>query len=238
MKNESPFPMDLWKAARPLSQAWLTYASPDQRVEWKKAQSVSMIEAFTSSLQKADGEPSQKLMAATERMAEIATQRNAISNALKNQTLEWIRGRKLYALGFDTDRTLETLPVELPNSVWDGVLEWEKSRVAFQGLTFREVGLITSKMRADILNVGNSLKSEKTVGRPSIAQDVQDAFATLVSEGKVDLQKTIKWHCHLVRSKLHETDPARFPVGTLKSDEGIRKHLSPLFKALKEDKKQ
>ena len=158
---------------------------------------------------------------------------------MRDFILHHLRNENLIGLGFEPPRRMESEPHWIPTSFWDGMVQWEKNRLTAQGIVFEEVRLIT-RMTYENLQTPSEQPQEPPVapGRPSIKAYIEDAFHGLHADGQIDVSQPLKAHYPLVRHWL-QAHRAEFEANDSNPpDEGIRKHFSPLFKALKQNSKQ
>jgi len=239
MKTGSNQPLNLlWQNGVLLSNAWLTYAHPDLKAKWDAAHQKSAMTAFERGAEAVEGPVSDAFMFGIDGAQVILAERAGIKKQLQTNILSYLKNGKAFAYAFDLNRTLKSEPVEIPEAVWRGRINWEQSKVSFQSLHFKEVRLTTANVRKRVLNVAPVPVVAKTKGRPGIAPDVVAAFKALHQEGKIDVSKSAKFHFPMIREYLQTTHPDRFPTSKKVGSEGIRAHFSPLFNALKKDRKQ
>jgi predicted metal-dependent hydrolase len=225
-----------------LNSAWLTYAHPDLKSQWQALKQQSPLEALTKGAEaaaKTEGDFLEKVSKAITEPSRIYGERAELEKRLKTNILIYIKSSQLHGFGFETPRKLASIPVPIPQGAWAGRLDWTTGTLHFRGLDFVNIRLATNRYREEISGLAE-LKAppQKKSGRPTIKSLVNNAFADLQERGLIDVCASALSHYPLVRQWIQNQDHDRNFNAKNLSDEGIRAHFSPLFKELKESRKQ
>lgn len=230
----------LWANAIPMRQAAIAYAPKNLRAQWDSTQKVSILKTLTDGLKASpkDGPQGMDLfMKAMEKPQKIHQTRIEIQETCQANILRYIQSGALQSFAFAAPRTVSASPIELESRVWRGRLKWPDSTITHESLTFVEVRLITPNNVKTLL----AAKLEKiiptttrpVVGRPTIKNDIEDAFQSLLAAGKFDLEASVKSQCQDIRRWLvHFKTDGNYGPDKPKYD-AIRKHLKPLVIAEK-----
>ena len=232
-----------WNHGVPMTSSWLKFAHADGKARWNKAQEPSALDVLARDAKiagQSDAPLDRKVMSAFAGMQAILAERTEIEMQLKADIVRYVRAEKLLVYGFEAPRSMTANAVEIPTSAWSGRLDWSKSKITHQSLTFVEIRLIAPSWRDQLLglNTQSGPLSAARAGRPSIATDVRKAFEELKRNGEIDILKSAKWHFRLIRDQMRRASPDEYPPERKLSDEGIRRYFSSLFKDLKANKKQ
>lgn len=233
----------LWRAGVPLQSAWEAYAAPDARARWEAIKGNSFLQAFVSGLEaisESDMGAGEKFQASLAPVASMASEQNEVRGAMRDALSGYIREGHLFGFGFEPPRKLASVPVGVPQQIWQGRIEWDKSTVELGSLRFIEVRLITRQARNVILERPSPVARESvpTRGRPAVGPHIEAACKALIAEGRIDPSRSAKSHFDLIRERLDQVGQVLpVPAGAI-SDEAIRLHFAPHFKALKAAKKQ
>ena len=222
-----------------LTEAWLRYAQPDLKAEWQELQKSSAIEALTKGAEVAanmEGDAATKFAHAFAGSQSILSARGNLERRLKANILSYVANGHLHGFGFELPRSLSSVPVTIPKAAWAGKCDWKSGTLSFRGLEFVDIRLTTNRIRNEILERGNvDMNAPAPVGRPSVSQDIKDAFNALAASGEIDTAKSLKSHDPKVRHWLELNRPNLHISPKYISNETIRKNISPLFKDLKKN---
>lgn len=167
----------------------------------------------------------------------ILQERSEIKKTCETNILRHIQSGALLSYGFCAQRTVEASPIKLERRVWGGTRKWSENTIAHESLTFVEVRLINPHSIKILL--GASLdkiipaSTSPTAGRPTIKNDIEEAFRSLLDAGKFDLDASVKSKCQDIRNWLiHFKSDGNYGPNKPKYD-AIRRHLKPLVIAEK-----
>lgn len=229
----------LWNAGVPVSTSWEVYAQPELKQAWNAISSQSALEALEQgALNVGDTDLSlhEKIALASSGAQKILSERTALMNTLRANILNYIKQGQLFAYGFEQQRTLSSIPIEVPASLWKGKCDWQASKLTAQSLNFIEIRLTTKRIRDEIM-CGEAPQT-KTVGRPSIGAYITAAFAGLNEAGRINTSNSAISHFPMVREWIKNNRPDCHLKANTIGDEGIRAYFAPLFKDLKKYRKQ
>lgn len=166
----------------------------------------------------------------------ILSQRTNLASEVRDNVLTYLRSQQFLGIGYEAPRKLEDTPKLLPSEFWDGLVNWDRSSLTFQCLSFVDVRIVVPVWIDKTPSECGSI--ERTRGRPSVASDLERCFQTLAAEQRFDLNGSMKSNFFIIRDWLKEH---LFADGTKEykiSNEGIRKQSSPYFNMLKDELKQ
>lgn len=229
----------LWHAGVPVSASWEIYAQPELKQAWKIISSQSALEALKQGALNVgvnDLPLHEKIALASSGAQKVLSERTTLMNKLKANILNYIKQGQLFAYGFEQQRTLSSVPIEIPASLWKGKCDWQASKLTAQSLNFIEVRLITKRIRDEIMC--GEAPQIKTVGRPSIGIYINAAFAGLNEAGMINTSNSAISHFPMVREWIKNNRPDCHMEASAIGDEGVRAYFAPLFKNLKKNRKQ
>lgn len=232
--------LKLWRVSYSLSNAAITFANADDKAKWKALHEVSAIEAFKKNLE-ATSDSEDDGFAKFEKVwstpQKIIAERADHITKLQRDVLRYIQNGHLHGYGFETPRTLNSVPVAIPKRAWSGRVEWNKNALTFESIKLVEVRLTTNRIRNEILERGTvDTTPTQPPGRPGVKQAIEDAFHALSSAGKIDPEKSAKSHFAQLKDWLDKNRPDLEVQPAKMSPKTIYKYFSPLFKDLKKRK--
>ncbi|WP_217359979.1 hypothetical protein [Ruegeria arenilitoris] len=232
----------LWRNGVPMAQAWVTYAKPDLKERWAELQQRSASDAFEKGAAIAsasEGDAVAKIQMALEGPQKILGARTELRKILQTNILKYIAGGHLHGFGYELPRKLSDAPVAIPKAAWAGRCDWTRGELSYRGLEFVDIRLTTNRIRNEVLERGHvDTRPTRPQGRPSVAPEIKKAFFALHEAGKIDPKASLKSHYSDIRRWLELNCP-NLPVPPAHiNSETIRKNISPLFKVLRETKKQ
>ena len=235
--------INFWQAGVPLSRAPFNASSHELKKRYNEALSTSYMEAIVQASKAerdAGKEGFEALIGSMQSAQPLLSERSNIIDEMRAPIEKHLLLGNLIGFGFEPPRKMESQPFEIPRNCWKGWIDWAGSKVRGEGLEFVEVRLITAQKKARLGAPQSAADTIETrqVGRPGIGPHVAEAFKILNEAGKIETSASAKSHFPLVRRLLSQTYPDVYPLGHKISDEGIRAHFSPLFKALKKSRKQ
>lgn len=234
--------VSLHKSGAKLSQAWLTFASPQLKEEWNELHGKSAVGALQDGIQAAaamEGDQVAKITTAFAGNQKILGGRSALKRKLKTNVLTYIAQGHLHAYAFENPRLLSSIPVAIPKAAWKGKCDWTRGRLSCDGLEFIDVRLTTNRIRNEILERGNVDRTPaRKIGRPSVANEIRAAIQALNEAGEIDPKASQKSHFPKAMRWLELNRPDLKPSPGSISYETFRKQFSPLFNELKKNQKQ
>ncbi len=233
----------LWKRGYSMQKAWLAFAHPDLKTQWRAAHKSSAAQAFSDGAETAartELSAVEKITMALSGTQKILKERGELEKQLKANILSYITKGHLIAFGFEAPRKVVSPAIEISPSFWNGKCDWANSGLEGQSLRFVEIRLLTPKWCREILERTTNTPNLdiRSSGRPSIKADVEAAFHTLNKQGKIDVSLSAKAHFDMVRTHMRNAEPGKYPETYQLGYEGIRRHFMPLFKELSKNSKQ
>lgn len=233
----------IWANGISMSRSWFAFAPAELKEKWNAAQNKSAMTAFEQGVEEAkmkDRPLAEIFMSGIVGSQEVMTERDKVRESLQTNIANHIKFGRLVSYGFEPPRSLSSVPAAIPPDVWKGHLDWVGSSLSGQSLKFIEVRLISPQKRDQLVDstLLTAEMDKRQVGRPSIKLHVEQAFAALEKFGRIDVEQSAKAHFPLVREHMRKAHPEQYPENYKLGDEGIRSHFSPLFKRLKETRKQ
>lgn len=177
--------------------------------EWaisvERMSTVSFSQTLTAALK--NGKDFQKTM--LEQIAKdkvITDERDILIGRAKNEILKNIRAGTLISYGFEHPRRLDSEAVELPSDLWRGDLDWKSGTIKTSGLHLIEVRLIDAKsvhkIKSEWATQHVSPQKSVSLGRPTVRDEIELAFNTLVSADQINVSASAKSHFPLIREWL------------------------------------
>lgn len=155
-------------------------------------------------------------------------------HALNKYFMDEFRSGNLRCFAFEAPRTLASVSVEILPGFWKAPPDWDKGEYKVDSLHFIEIRVLQRSSAEQLV-----YELELAVkGRPTISHYVEAAFNDLQTNGRIETKSSARSHFPMVRAWIaNNFKHASIDAGKL-SDEGIRRHFSPLFKELKKTTKQ
>ncbi|MCC3305847.1 hypothetical protein [Sneathiella sp. HT1-7] len=100
---------------------------------------------------------------------------------------------KIQTIGFRAPRQPESSPKLLPPDTWEDWVDWHEGTVSANGITFVGVRIAPPDM------LPSSQESEKSIGRPSRQNQINEAFHALYKEGLLDFSGPMKSNYPAIR---------------------------------------
>lgn len=232
----------LWKHGTLLSNAWVKFAHPDTLKRWQEVSAQSASESFVKAAETAPIERAnffESLAATIGPAAEIARAQSEVRKTMQAALVGYIKKGLVFAYGFEPPRTLASVPVSLPVSVWSGEIDWTQSRLSYSGLNFEQVRLVPFRVRDGLLQRPAPIKQTpaQKVGRPGVGPEIEAACRALIEAGKVDVTKSAKSHFAAIRQALRQHEEGLSVPPQHISDKTLSRYFTPFFNALKEGTK-
>ncbi|MCD9149256.1 hypothetical protein [Pseudophaeobacter flagellatus] len=231
----------LWQRGIRLNQAPHSFAPKADKAEYKRLYEASAITAWSDAMAKMQETGRSGVDAVSEVLTEpqkILSARTEWDDRMRKFILHHLTHGNLFGYGFEPPRRMESQPYEIPAAYWAGRVRWDNATLTVNGLEFIEVRVLATQVRDRLVGISHETTTDLQRGRPSIKADVEEAFATLLQKGLIDISKSAKSHFPLVRQCLQTIQPGASYSDTKPGDEGIRTHFSPLFNELKKTNKQ
>ncbi|WP_278924540.1 hypothetical protein [Pseudophaeobacter profundi] len=233
--------LTLWQRGVYLSKAAFHFSPDAEKEAYQRVHKASALSALTNTLQDAQAqgtETNQATISGLNAMSNVLSKRSAWYSRRYEATLKALKSGILVAYGFEPPRRMESQPYEIPAAYWAGRVRWDNATLTVNGLEFIEVRVLATQVRDRLVGISHETTTDLQRGRPSIKADVEEAFATLLQKGLIDISKSAKSHFPLVRQCLQTIQPGASYSDTKPGDEGIRTYFSPLFNELKKTNKQ
>lgn len=229
--------MRLWQSAIPIQKAQLKFAPKDLAKRYAETADVTLIGEMSKHVSSLAGKPMsgmEALITTMESAQPAYKEKWATVHALNDFFMDEFRSGRLRCFAFEKPRSISALPVEMAPEHWTALPNWETGEFKANGLHLVELRVFQTTATQPTI-----YKAEQLVpGRPSISKHVTSAFNFLRAEGEIDLKRSAKSHYPMVRTWIAANASGANVEAKELSDEGIRRHFSPLFKALKENSKQ
>ncbi|WP_037317873.1 hypothetical protein [Ruegeria halocynthiae] len=237
--------IELWKRSHWLSNSAKAYATHFFKDEWQAAVEHRGDQPWMEILQESSNEARAAGKTgwdiAEQLLGEFVVKTKPQADLLKRaeqQITDYLLDGTYRGYGFDRPRTLDTEPVRIPAECWKGPVSWVGNEVSYQSLTFSQVRVRMMREHLDPILKKPFDTPVPKAGRPTVAPAIEAAFHALHKIGEIDLSASQMSHYPKVRKWL-EKNGTNLPVPADKiSSETIRRIISPLFKELKEIKKQ
>ncbi|GEM_PF-3228563 len=155
---------------------------------------------------------------------------------MRDALVREVLGGNMLAMGYALPRDPADKPVFLPDDIWAGKIKWDQSEIIGKGLHFVSVRLIWNAIGIGGENDVLSLPAPKAAGRPSLKEDIINAYRHLESMNRIDFKKPMSAFYETVKNHLMEACPDKAGVYRAMSNETIRLHTAPLFKESRKQK--
>jgi hypothetical protein len=234
----------VWQGSIRLERAALQLAPAELRAKWDALAKVNALTAAQQAVEAAKAQTAgwqDLLMAAMTGSNTVLAPRLDLKRTAENLLADHLKSGALIGLGFQPPRRLHTLPDIIPARHWHGCPHFDNATLHSEGLHFIEIRVITPQRLQSLSAMVPtpapvlSAPPHKAPGRPTIRQHVEAAFETLARDGKINPDQAARSHYPLLRQAMAQSGMQR---AAQLSDEGIRPHFAPLFKALCESRKQ
>lgn len=150
---------------------------------------------------------------------------------------ELIQARRLVGFGFIYPREPQHFPRPIPMDVWSrDANAWENS-VSGNGIGFVGVRLAPVSKFEALMRKFEGRETSRTVGRPTVRNEVLEAFQILYEAGQIDPDKPLSQAYQLIRDWLSDAYPENADRFAKLAGETIRRVISDDFKSLSTDKK-
>ncbi len=233
---------DLWNTGTWMQDVWRAYADSEKLDRYKALYAQSAIELFSHPPAFAeDASPMAKLDTLLMAPQILFAQRAEVTRGMQEDLRRLLCAGKLVALGFEPPRKEASMPLLIPANYWPlrdtpGLSQWSKNTLKYASLIFVDVRIV-SKQKLEAA-LPTSTPQPAQMGRPSVNREIKLACLELIDAGRIETALSMKAHYPIIRDHLAQGG-LDLPVPPSKiNDETIRLVLSPLFKALKEAKKQ
>ncbi len=246
----------LWNHGIFLSVSVRAFAPQNLRKKFEEADKISALEEGkkkVEELENSDADLPTAFVTFLSAVNEVIGPRDKLRAEMQTLVMGWLQRGDLVGFGYEKPRQMASRVHEIPAQLWHGNLNWIESSLSAQGLELVQIRVLHSTkkeqltkefgLRTDALVEGNidakipQVEAAET-GRPTIRGFIEDSFEALLADGLIEVQKPAKAHYPLVRSWLMRNKPEANATETTPSNEGIRRHFSPLFNDLKKNHKQ
>ena len=243
MDNRDLSLLSLWNAATPMQSAPLAFAPPPLRERWNELLKISAMEQANTALGRVapDSNWLDILGAALAGANDVLAPRGEVLREAQSILIGHLLAERVIAIGFEPPRVLKSVPTLIPTYVWKSYVHWDTSEISFGSLKFLDVRII-SQSRAETIREATRATEKLAIpapkasqGRPTIYPHVKAAFDALESTGRINIRSSARSHYDEIRQWISANTSC--DADSL-SDEGIRAHFSPLFKSLKNSRKQ
>ncbi|ATG44238.1 hypothetical protein PhaeoP18_02294 [Phaeobacter piscinae] len=231
----------LWQRGVRLNQAPYSFAPKADKEEHQRLHKVSAIDAMAASVDnlKAEGRygPS-ALQEILEGPQKILSARAEWDDRMRKFIVYHLKQGNLFGYGFEPPRRMDSQPVEIPASYWNGRIQWDKADLSSQGLKLIEIRVVSRQLRDTVLNVSNEDRTAPpAAGRPTVGPAIKAAFTALQEAGEIDVDASQQSHYPKVRAWLKQNFPNLSVPAEEISDKTIQKHFSHYFNALRKSSK-
>lgn len=157
--------------------------------------------------------------------------RQDAQTAIEHAVFARYRSGELLLIGFEGKRTIQSVPVRIPRDLLGYLPDWNTGTYMREGLSLTQLRMI-ERPKEDSQDV---IEEPRGPGRPGLAKYVRNAFEEMVQSGKINAKASMKSQLPELRRLMREAGCAD---AERTSYEGIREHLSPLFREFKKNRKQ
>lgn len=231
----------LWQRGIRLNQAPFSFAPKADKAEYKRLYEASAITAWSDAMAKMQETGRSGVDVLSETLTEpqkILSARSEWNARMRKFILHHLTHGNLFGYGFEPPRRMDSQPVEIPASYWNGRVQWDKACLSSQGIELIEIRVVSRQLRNTVLDRGNVDQSApQPAGRPTIGPTIKAAFAALQDVDEIDVNASQQSHYPKVRAWLEVHHPnLKIPAAKI-SDKTMQKHFSPLFNSLKKSSK-
>lgn len=234
MKSQN---MRLWAEAVPINQARFDLAEPTQVARYKELGEVTLTgELSQRQVGRSPTNPEflQIMHAAVATTTQANSERLQIERRINQNFTDMIRARELRCFAFEPPRKIDSEPIEMHVEHWTTSPDWTEGAFQANGLSLIELRVVKSHLNEGVTK--SDLRRQP--GRPSIRRLVEEAFAALSLKGQIDCHAPAVSHFPAIREWIEQSQNSSGIDARNLSNEGIRAHFAPLFRALKEGRKQ
>ena len=218
MKNSNKNPPELdalWKAGKPLLEAFNTYCRP---------RNITAEEIPT---------PKHPNWLDVTRPIMNFLNHKASENARReNNFLRKIIKESLVAIGYEAPRQLNSALTYIPTDIWsDRKINWKSSEIEGNGLKFVAVRIIPKKAK-ELISESELKIQIKKPGRPSSKKYILGAYQKLKEINKIDFHAPLKPQIPLIQDTAKRLSGITRIQGI--GPKAIQAHIGPLFRADKD----
>ena len=187
-----------WGNGVTLWDALFVYGKPDTVARFRAAMKKPAMPGIFAGLTglfdpKADWEANQAIMSETQ---ELLNERVDLEKRLEADVVMQLQTGALTGLAFEEPRKLNSAPVAIPRSAWLGRIDWRKSSLSHEGLSFVAVRIAEPEKI--------NLPAPSPQGRPSRRPEIISAFQQLDAEGAIDRTQSLASHFAAIRLRAKE----------------------------------
>ena len=235
MKDENQC-LELWNKGLSLGAASYRFAHPQLKAEYDERRNAKMPKLATPE-PIPDARWWEMVGAMFEAYQPIAEARGEIAKAdqrLKDYLMQLIGNGQVLAFGYALPRAPEDFPVRVPLDVWSGKIDWYASTVKGNGLEFVAVRVLPIRFVQEFAPQKLLPPEEKKSGRPSIQQEIFEAYESLKGQGAINFDASMKSHYPLIRDFLCKAYPDKAGQFQYLADETIRRVITDDFNTNKQ----
>lgn len=226
----------IWKNAVALEEAYVRYAHKEDADRYRSLSAenslTAMIERAEKRLQ--DGEAGWDALSNS---VGPYSELSELRQKLCQQCRAWVTAGKLKAYGFAVPRHPNDEPLEVPDYLWDGFINWDRSKVENHGLKMEGIRLILPTWIERLFAEASAQPEGRGPGRRSRKSQIMQAFEALDRLDQIDYEKPMAKIFPRIREMVlqaHSGDPDG-EKGL--DDKTIAKHLGKPFNARKANSK-
>ncbi|UWR48392.1 hypothetical protein [Phaeobacter inhibens] len=231
----------LWQRGVRLNQAPYSFAPKADKEEHQRLHKVSAIDAMAASMKsmKIEGRSGPSVVQEIlEGPQKILSARAEWDDRMRKFILYHLKQGNLFGYGFEPPRKMDSQPVEIPASYWNGRIQWDKAGLSSQGLELIEIRVVSRQLRDTVLNVGNEdHTAPPAAGRPTVGPAIKAAFVALQKAGEINVLASQQSHYPRVRAWLKQNVPNLSVPAEEISDKTMQKHFSNPFNILRKSSK-
>jgi hypothetical protein len=128
-----------------------------------------------------------------------------IEEKMQQELMRHIWHHRLFTYGYVLPRSIEDVPVRIPDDFWAGKVDWEKSAVEGNGLSFISVRIVhpnsEKQTRAQLLELPAPTATRGPV-RASMQQVTYQAYSALRDARQIDFGSSMKAAAKPIRAYL------------------------------------
>jgi hypothetical protein len=237
-----PIAFELWKQGFGLHAAALRIAPPELRERYSLPAPQILVKPVA-------GTPPAKsfwdvLGAIAEALPQLKpltdhwSQQNAALQRMRDLVVGYLVRKDLTAFGYILPRGHEDAPVAIPTDVWGGQIDWKQSTVSGNGLQFVAVTVVATNAIPNLivrLLPAPEAKPKTPRGRRPVKAFVLEAYDRLKAGKAIDFSMPMVESFDAIRELLRKMYPERAGQFEALADETLRKHITALFQADRDD---
>ncbi len=155
-----------------------------------------------------------------------------------NPIFDLLEAGALIGFGFIHPRRPQDYPQPIPSDVWNRFADAWQSSVGGNGIEFVAVRVASMSRYTELLASSGLARSEKQVGRPSVAEKVREAFEALCAAKIIDGSGALSKTYQPIRDWLSQNYPENALQFSKLAGETIRRVITDDFKVMDKNNKQ